>query len=577
MTTPTRPLPLLTFMNEWFWTSGADGVLRIEGCDDCGKLVHPPTVICPTCRGTNRSPKEMSGKGTVVGFTVNHQAWSPAFPVPYVIANIVLVEDPSVHLTTNIVGCDPADVQIGSEVAVRFEHIDDVWIPLFELTGEIDPVDRVPEPTRPTPRPPASDERFESKVVISGVGRSAIGRRLMRNPLSLTMEACLAAVADAGLTLDDIDGLSTYPGPGGYEIGFTEGGVTPVEEALRLHPTWINGASDTGGQGGAIVAAMLAVASGLCRHVLCFRTVFEATAATMKFPGGSGRLVGPHEWRNTFGLLSAASGIGMNANQYFHRYGADRSMLAAIALTARTNAGRNPAAIYRDPMTMDDYMNARMVTTPFGLYDCDVPCDASVAVIVSAADVAKDLPKPAIRVEAVGTQITERMSWDQGTVTHEPQVFGPAAHVWTRTSMRPNDVDLALLYDGFTFNAISWLEALGFCGIGEAQDWLDGGRRIALDGELPVNPHGGQLSEGRTHGFGFVYEAVQQLRGDAERAPGGQRLHRGRHHGRRHPRRRHAPAPRPDPLRGFRARPGGLETLAIGVVSGAWCTRSGLP
>jgi len=136
-------------------------------------------------------------------------------------------------------------------------------------------------------------------------------------------------------------------------------------------------------------------------------------------------------------------------------------------------------------------------------------------VVVSAAEVAGDLPHPAIRIEAVGSQIQERVSWDQGTLTHEPQVLGQAAHLWTRTSLRQSDVDLALLYDGFTFNAISWLEGLGFCGFGEAQDWLDGGRRIALDGELPVNTHGGQLSEGRLHGFGFVYEAITQLRHEA--------------------------------------------------------------
>ena len=145
-----------------------------------------------------------------------------------------------------------------------------------------------------------------------------------------------------------------------------------------------------------------------------------------------------------------------------------------------------------------------------------MPCDGSIAVVVSDASVAGDLPGAAIRVEAVGTQILERVSWDQGTITHEPQVLGQAAHLWTRTSLRPSDVDLALVYDGFTFNAVSWLEALGFCPIGEAQAWLDGGRRIALDGELPVNPHGGQLSEGRTHGFGFIYEAVKQLRHQAD-------------------------------------------------------------
>jgi acetyl-CoA acetyltransferase len=190
-------------------------------------------------------------------------------------------------------------------------------------------------------------------------------------------------------------------------------------------------------------------------------------------------------------------------------------MLGLIALNARANAARNPVAIYRDPMTMDDYLSARPITSPFGLYDCDVPCDASIAVIVSDASVADDLPHSAVRIEAVGSQILERVSWDQGTLTHEPQVIGQAAHLWTRTSLTQADVDLALVYDGFTFNAISWLEGLGFCGFGEAYDWLDGGRRIALDGQLPVNPHGGQLSEGRTHGFGFIYEAVAQLRHDA--------------------------------------------------------------
>jgi acetyl-CoA acetyltransferase len=214
--------------------------------------------------------------------------------------------------------------------------------------------------------------------------------------------------------------------------------------------------------------------------------------------------------------MSASNWIGVNASQYLHRYNATREqVLAPIALNGRANAGRNPAAISRDPMTLDDYLSARPITSPFGLYDCDIPCDGAVAVIVSDASVADDLPKTAIRIEAVGTQIQERPSWDQGTLTHEPQVLGQAAHLWTRTSLRPSDVDLALVYDGFSFNAVSWLEGLGFCGFGEAKDWLDGGRRIALDGELPVNPHGGQLSEGRLHGYGFVYEAIMQLRHEA--------------------------------------------------------------
>lgn len=510
-----RPLPQLTPSNEWFWTSGADGHLRIQRCDDCQMLVHPPVPICPACRSRKASPAVVSGRATVVGFTVNHHQWLPGFAPPYAIANVALAEDPSVHLTTNVVGCSPDDVHIGQEVAVRFEQQDDVWFPLFEPTGATDPVERVPEPMRPTPRPPLGSRRFEHDVVLSGIGRSALGRRLMVDPLSLAVDACTQAVADAGLTLADIDGLSTYPGPVG--MGMSEGGVTAVEEALRLRPTWTNGGGELPGPAGSVIAAMLAVSSGLCRHVLCFRTVWESTFATLGLhPPGGGRVTGAmQEWRVPFGAVSAASWIGMNANHYLHRYGAPRELLGWIALNGRANAARNPAAIYRDPMTMDDYLSARPISSPFGLYDCDVPCDASIAVVVSAADAAPDLPKPPVWVEAVGTQITERISWDQGTITHEPQVLGQSAHLWTRTSLTPADVDVALLYDGFTFNAISWLEALGFCGIGEAKDWLDGGRRIALDGELPVNPHGGQLSEGRTHGFGFVYEAMAQLRHEA--------------------------------------------------------------
>ena len=531
-----RPLPELTPETEWFWRSGGDGTLRIQGCDDCGALVHPPVPICPRCRSRARSHVAVSGRATVVGVTVNAHPWVPGFEPPYAIANVALEEDPSVRLTTNVVGCDPVEVHVGQRVAVRFEHCEDVWVPLFEPTGDDTPGEAAPEVHRPSIRRPVGAERFEHRSVLSGIGRSAIGRRLMVDPLSLTMDACLAAVADAGLTLEDIDGLSTYPGPGGF--GMSEGGVTAVEEALRLRPTWINGGMELPGPGGSVIAAMLAVAAGLCRHVLCFRTVWESTHAALAMraaaaaagagasgasgggggSGGSGgppRVSGDRQWRSPFGAASPANWIALNASQYFHRYGATRELLGLIALNGRANAARNPVAIYRDPMTMDDYLSARPITSPFGLYDCDVPCDASIAVVVSDASVAADLPRPAVRIEAVGTQITERISWDQGTVTHEPQVLGQSAHLWTRTTLGPDDVDLALVYDGFTFNAVSWLEALGFCGLGEAKDWIDGGRRIALDGDLPVNPHGGQLSEGRTHGFGFLYEAVTQLRHDA--------------------------------------------------------------
>ena len=361
-------------------------------------------------------------------------------------------------------------------------------------------------------------------MAITGVGMSAIGRRLMAPPLSLTVEAVKAAVADAGLTLEDIDGLSTYPGaaPTG---GFSEGGVSALEDALGLRPTWYNGGGETFGPAGSVIAAMLAVATGLARHVVCFRTVWQATFAARQRaenPGGpnpygmAGTAARVAGYAGPYGLGSAANNLAMYASHHFKKYGTTRETLGWIALNQRANAALNPKAIYRDPLTMDDYLTARLISTPFGLYDCDVPADASIAVVVSDVAAARDLPKPPVLVEAVGTQMTERVAWDQSTMTHEPQVLGPSAHLWSRTSLGPDDVDVALLYDGFSFNCLSWLEGLGFCKIGEAKDFLDGGRNIAREGGVvALNPHGGQLSAGRTHGMGFVHEAVVQLRGEA--------------------------------------------------------------
>ncbi|WP_040752840.1 thiolase C-terminal domain-containing protein [Nocardia transvalensis] len=514
-------MPLLTPDVEFFWTSGADGRLRIRECHTCAALQHPPQPVCRYCRGHDLGVREVSGEATLASFTVNQRFALPGLPPPYVVAQVALVEDPRVRLTTNIIDADPEDLVLGMRLEVVFQQDGDVWLPLFRPTAiqpppaplpvdEIDPA-RFGDHVRPMIR----QEKFEEKVALTGIGMSRLGRRLMAPPLELTIEACERAVTDAGLTLDDIDGLSSYPG-GGNLGGFGEGGVTALEAALGLKPTWHNGGIETFGPGGSVIAAMTAVAAGLARHVLCFRTVWEATFNELvkagRIPSSGGRTT---SWMTPFGGTSAAHHLAQNAQRHFHRYGTTRETLGWIALNQRANAGLEPTAVYRDPMTMDDYLSARPITSPFGLYDCDVPCDGAIAVIVSAVDAARDLPVRPVLVEAVGTQIVERIEWDQSTLTHEPQVLGPAAHLWTRTSLRPDDVDVAELYDGFTFNCLSWIEALGFCGIGEARDFLDGGKAIARDGTIPVNTHGGQLSHGRTHGMGLLHEAIVQLRGAA--------------------------------------------------------------
>ena len=517
---PGRPLPLITQENEFFWTSGADGKLRFQECKACAALIHPPAPVCRYCRSRDIGVRAVSGKATLAGFTLNERFSLPGMPAPYVVAQVAIAEDPRVRLTTNIVQADPDDLELGQQVEVVFEHIEDVWLPLFRPIPDAEPgqlpIDEIaPERFGEYVRPMLTTEKFEDKAALTGIGMSPIGRRLMQLPLSLTVQACEAAIADAGLTFDDIDGLSTYPGPLNV-AGMGEGGVTALEAALGIRPTWHNGTMETFGPGGSVISAMLAIACGLARHVLCFRTLWEATNSELmkqgKITPSMGRMSG---WQMPFGATSAAHTLAMNAQRHFHRYGTTKETLGWIALNQRANAELNPTAIYRSPMTMDDYLNARPITTPFGLYDCDVPCDAAIAVIVSAVDAARDMPKPPVFVEAVGTQIIERIDWDQSTLTHEPQVLGQAAHMWTRTSLRPADVDVAELYDGFTFNCLSWIEALGFCGIGEAREFLDGGKNIARDGQLPLNTHGGQLSHGRTHGMGLLHEAITQLRGEA--------------------------------------------------------------
>jgi acetyl-CoA acetyltransferase len=369
-------------------------------------------------------------------------------------------------------------------------------------------------------------EIAERRAVISGVGQSQIGRRIYRDPLELTVEATLRAIEDAGLDRSDIDGIATYPGNMDVPPGFSGVGVVELQEALRLELSWFSGGLESPGQLGSVVNAALAVAAGLANHVVCFRTVTEASAqgdkgrASVTTGGGGGggsgvRMGSFMQWTLPYGAPSAASWIGMMAMRHFHEFGTTREQLGWIPINARRNAALNPNAIYTEPMTMDDYLGARMISEPFGLFDCDVPADGSTVVIVSRADSAPDLRRPPVRIEAVGTAIRGRPSWDQWDDLTTMACRDAGAALWERTDLTPADVDVAELYDGFSFIAMAWLEALGFCGRGEGGPFVEGGTRIARDGELPLNTHGGQLSAGRLHGYGFLHEACTQLWGEA--------------------------------------------------------------
>lgn len=359
-------------------------------------------------------------------------------------------------------------------------------------------------------------------AVISGIGQSDVGRRLGRTGLDLTIDAALDAIADAGLEISDIDGLATYPGsfPGGPP-GFAGPGSPDVHDALRLQLNWHRGGIEGAAQLSALVDAAAAVHAGLARHVLVYRTVTESSAQAAGREGiglsggGAPRMGGSLQWSIPMRAYSAANWLAMNCRRHMHEFGTTETQLAQIALNGRRNAGRNPMAVYRDPMTLDDYFAGRMITTPFRLYDCDAPVDGSTAVIVSATEHARAVDHPVARIEAVGTALRGRPSWDQFDDMTTMAARDAGAMLWEGTSLTPADVDVAELYDGFSFLAMVWLEALGFCGKGESGPFIEDGTRIALDGPLPLNTHGGQLSAGRLHGFGFIHEAVLQLRGEA--------------------------------------------------------------
>jgi acetyl-CoA acetyltransferase len=368
-------------------------------------------------------------------------------------------------------------------------------------------------------------EPLERRAIISGIGQSQVGRRLGRTDLDLTVEAGLAAIADAGLTRDDVDGLAAYPGMGLGTPGFAGPGTPEVQDALRLRLSWHDGGGEGPGQMRAVIAACLAVAAGLARHVLVYRTVTESTAqgeGGRQGIGGSGgggrgvpRFSGFLQWYLPFGAVSAVNWIALVARRRMEEFGLTREQLAQIALNARANAVHNEKAVYRDPMTMDDYLAARMISTPLCLYDCDAPCDGSTAVVVSAVEHAPHLDHPACHVHAVGTALRGRPSWDQFDDLTTMAARDAGASMWERSDLRPSDVEVAQLYDGFSILTMVWLEALGFCGRGESGPFVEGGATIARTGRLPLNTAGGQLSGGRLHGFGLIHEACLQLRGEA--------------------------------------------------------------
>lgn len=346
------------------------------------------------------------------------------------------------------------------------------------------------------------------KTAVVGVGYSSISRALGLQARSLAVDAVKAAVADSGIDIQDIDGIYEYPGSTG-EAAVDFQRLLGIESLSDFGDFAATGASALS----AVIHAEMAVASGHCEVALVIRAItreWGQMSGQTQFPPAEGAA----QYLLPYGAAGAVLPVmGMRKRRREFEFGTREEDYGAIAVNARKWSAMNERAMLRDPITMDDYLSARYVAEPLRLLDCDYPGSGAVAVLITTEERAKDLRQKPVIIDATSHGTGSRPDW----TFPDDLVFGgtrdSARRLWERSSVTVDDVDVAEIYDGFTHIAMSWIEALGFCDIGEFGDWVDGGKTIGPGGSLPMNTSGGQLAEGRLHGLGFLAEATQQLRG----------------------------------------------------------------
>jgi acetyl-CoA acetyltransferase len=370
---------------------------------------------------------------------------------------------------------------------------------------------------------------IKNKVAIVGVGHSKIGRRQNRPLGLLAIDAACAAACDAGLDVHDIDGVGTFPAfPAATEgVDRAEGIGTVTTSWLITHlglddvRWWAE--TQSGNVSTVIEQAVMALALGRCTYALVFRALHMPREGsyqrTHSDAGAAGKLAYTVPYGINPGSLTA---FALTYTRYMKLYGARREHMAAVAIAQRNGANRNPKAYFHDvPLSFDDYMNGRMIADPMSLYDCDIPVDGAAAIVLTTARRARELPNRLAYVTGLGqSSFLKRVPLAFDGMG--PGLFEEARRttssigraIWRDCGLRPDDVDAAMLYDGYAPDIYFWLEGLGFCGIGEAYEFVQGGR-IEIGGDLPINTFGGNLSEGRLHGIGHWVEAVLQIQGRA--------------------------------------------------------------
>ena len=363
---------------------------------------------------------------------------------------------------------------------------------------------------------------FEAKrrVAIAGVGYSKVGRKTGMSYTEMARQATIAALDDAGMTPADIDGVSCRNGMGDPP---PEADAMALAFMMGFAPVdfFYNGRNRTPAFVDPAVHAVAAVASGLSDACMTYRVVQQqptnagSTASANPAPPPNFTVArGPDQFEAPFGSMAAAAGIGgLQMQAHMSRYGTTEEQFALNAVNARYHASLNEDALLRDPLTVDDYLASRYISKPVRILDCDYPCDAGSAVIFTTEERARDCAKQPVLVEAC--TLTALQNYDMSLLadfTRNSPVHC-AEKLWSRTTLKPSDVDVAELYDGFSVITFEWLEALGLGGPGEAGPFIQEGH-TRLGGSLPMNTDGGACNVGRRHGANFCIEAVHQLRGE---------------------------------------------------------------
>jgi acetyl-CoA acetyltransferase len=361
-----------------------------------------------------------------------------------------------------------------------------------------------------------SGHSFAGSVAIVGIGATEFSKASGRSELHLATEAVDAALRDAGIAPSEVQGMVTYSADTNPDIDIARAlGIGELTFFSRVH-------YGGGAALGVMLQASLAVASGVADVVVVYRAFNERSGNRFGAGVQTRPLVPTAEnaqfaWYSPQGLLTPASWAAMFARRYLHATGATSEALGAVAVADRRHAATNPHAwFYEKPITMDDYLESRWIVEPLRLLDCCQETDGGQAIVVTSLERARDLvhPPAVVRAAAQGSWTGQDMmtSYYRDDLAHLPEMGLVARQLYETAGIGPADIQTAVLYDAFTPFVLFTIEEFGWCGWGEAKDFVADGN-IEIGGGLPINTHGGQLGEGYLHGVNGIAEAVRLVRG----------------------------------------------------------------